>query len=59
MIGGLQFLDKDGLGVLDVAEGDGAVAEVALADLCVDDMVNQFANVLLGIFGQRAGGGLH
>ena len=57
MVDGLQLLDEHGLGVLDVAVGDGAFAEISLADLCVDDAVDKVANSLLGVLGQRARGG--
>jgi hypothetical protein len=33
MIDGLQFLDEDGLGILDVAEGDRTLAEISISHL--------------------------
>ena len=53
VVDGLQFLDEDGLGVLDVAESDGTIAEVALVHLCVDDAADEFADALFRIVGQR------
>jgi len=53
VVDGLQLLYEYGLGVLDVAEGDGAVAEVALVNLRVDDAADEFADALFRIVGQR------
>ena len=33
MIDGLQFLNEDGLGILDVAEGDRTLAEISISHL--------------------------
>ena len=52
VIDGLQFLYEHRLAVLDVTEGDGALAEVAFADLRVDDACHEVTNGLLGIVGQ-------
>ena len=54
----LELFDEDGLGVSDVTEGDGTLTEVALGHLCVDETVHEFADGLLRIVGQRAGGRL-
>ena len=53
MVDGLQLLYEYGLGVLDVAESDGTVAEVALVNLRVDDAADEFADALFRIVGQR------
>ena len=52
VIDGLQLFDEHGLGIGDVAEGDGALLEVALSHLGVDETVYQFADALLRIVGQ-------
>lgn len=44
-----ELLDEDSLGVGDVAECDGALAEVALGHLGVDQTVHQLADGLLRI----------
>ena len=58
MVDGLEFFDEHGLGILDVAEGDGAVAEVALVDLRVDEVLDEVADAFLRVVGQRARGRL-
>ena len=58
MVDGLQLFDKYRLGILDVAEGDGTLAEIPLGHLCVNQSFHQVANRLLGIVGQRARGSL-
>ena len=52
VIDGLQLLDEHRLGVGNVAEGDGTLAEIAFGHLRVDQLVDQFADALLGIVGQ-------
>lgn len=59
MVDGLELLDEHRLGILNVAEGDGTLAEVAVGDHRVDDAVHQRADGLLGVVGQRARGRLH
>ena len=59
MVDGLQLLDEHRLGILDVAERDGALAEIALSHLCVDDTFHKVADRLFGIVLQRARGSLH
>ena len=54
MIDSLEFLDEYGLGILDVAERDGALLEIALVHLGVNQSVDEFANSLLGIFRHRS-----
>ena len=51
VVDGLQFLDEDRLGVGDVAEGDGALLEISLCHLCVDEAVHQFTDGFLRIVG--------
>ena len=52
VIDGLQFLNQYSLGILDVAEGDGTLAEVALSHLRVDDLLYQSADALFRIVRQ-------
>ena len=54
MIDGLEFLDEHRLGILDVAESNGAFAEITLGHLGVDDTLYLFADGLFGIVLQRA-----
>ena len=58
VIDGLQLLDENSLGVGDVAEGDGALLEVAFLHLCVDESVDQITDAPLGIVWTRTGGSL-
>ena len=59
VVDGLQLLDEYGLGVLNVAEGDRALAEVSFLHLTVDDVLYEVADALLGIVGQRSRCGLY
>ena len=59
MVDGLELLNEHRLGILDVAERNGALAEVAFGHLRVEYAVHQVADGLLGVVGQRARGGLH
>ena len=52
MVDGLQLLDQHRLGIGDVAEGDGALLEVSLCHLSIDEAVYQFSDALLRIIGQ-------
>ena len=52
MIDGLQLLDEYRLGILDVAEVDGALAEETVVHLTVDQLVYQVADALLSVVGQ-------
>ena len=52
VIDGLQLLDEYRLGILDVTEGYGTLAEIALSHLGVDNLLYQSADALLGIVGQ-------
>ena len=59
MIDRLQLLNEHRLGILDVAEGHWAFAEVAFSHLRVDKTFHQVANALFRIVGQRTGGRLN
>ena len=59
MVDGLQLLDEHRLGILDVAESNGTLAEVAFSHLRVDKTFHQVANALFRIVGQRTGGRLN
>ena len=50
----LQAPDEHVLGCLQVAEGDGAVVEEALAHLCLDDTIDQGADALGRILLERS-----
>ena len=52
VVDGLQLLDEDSLGVGDVAEGDGALLEIAFCHLSVDKSVDEFADGLLRVVGE-------
>ena len=52
MVNCFEFLDKHGLGIGYVAEGDGALAEIAFGHLRIDQFVDQFTDALLGIVRQ-------
>ena len=52
VVDGLQFLNEYRLSILNIAEGDGAVAEVTLGYLGVDDVLHQFADAFLRLVGQ-------
>ena len=49
MIDGFQFLDSHRLGILDITEGNRALTEITLTDLCVDQAVDELPDILLGI----------
>ena len=51
VVNGLQLLNEHGLGVLNVTESNGALAEIALVDLVIDDTVDKLADALLGVVG--------
>lgn len=57
VVDGLEAFGKDAFGIGDVAEGDGALAEIAALHLAVDDAVHQFGDGLVGVFLEAAGGG--
>ena len=48
----LEFLNKNRLGVGNVAEGDGALLEIAFCHLGVDESVDEFADGLLRVVGE-------
>ena len=54
MVDGLQLFLEDALHRRDVFEGDGALLEVVLFHLCVDNLVHQVADALFRVFGQAA-----
>ena len=54
MVNGLEALDEHQFGLGDVAEGDGALLEEAVGHLLVDEAVDEVADAVFGIFGQRA-----
>ena len=47
----LELLDEDGLGVGNIAEGDGTLLEVAFSHLGIDETVDEFADGLLRVVG--------
>ena len=57
VVDGLEAFGKDAFGIGDVAEGDGALAEIAALHLAVDDAVHQFGDGLVGVFLEAAGRG--
>ena len=59
VVDGLQLLNEHRLGILDVAESDGTLTEEAVGQLTIDDAIDQRADALLRIVGQRTGSGLH
>ena len=42
----LQFLNQHGLGIGNIAEGDGALLEIAFSHLAVDELVHEVADAL-------------
>ena len=55
MIDSLELVDQDRLGVGDVPERDGALAEVSVGQLSVDETVDEVADGLLRVVRERAG----
>ena len=51
MVDGLQLLDKDCLGILDITESDRTLAEVAVSHLSVNESFYQAAYGLFGVGG--------
>ena len=52
MINHLEFLNKNRLGVGNIAEGDGALLEISFCHLGVNESVDEFADGLLRVVGQ-------
>ena len=59
MVDALEPFYEHLLGLVDVVEGDGTCAEVALGHLSVDDAVHQLRDALFGVFVERARGRFH
>lgn len=50
MVYGAQFFFEYGFYVRDVAEGNGALIEISLGNLSVDNAVYQIADILFSVF---------
>ena len=59
MVDGLEFFYEHRLSILYVAEGDGALAEVAFCDLGINDTLYEVADGGFSIVGQRPRGGFN
>ena len=54
-----QFLFENSLDVSDILKGDGAVIEVPLSHLSVNNTIYKIADIFLGILGQATRGCLY
>ena len=54
VINRLQLLNEYRLGIGDIAEGDGALLEIAFCHLGIDEFVDKVADALFGVVGKRA-----
>ena len=54
VINGAQLLPKHRLDIGDILKGDGAIVEMPLLHLTIDDAVDEVANAFFGILGQTA-----
>ena len=59
VVDGFKAVGEHLLGIFDVAEGDGALAEIALCHLRVDDFLDQRLDVFFGIFFEAPRTGLY
>ena len=59
VINGFQAINQYALGILNIAERNGTLLEIARLHLSVDNLIDEAADSFFGVFLEGAGGGFH